>query len=165
MPSSLDYQVGGAYNPNKTYGPLQNVVSGSAATVTLTPQQSGSLVLFDSAAGIVYTLPSNIVGLTYDFFVSVTITSNAAEVATSVEASQFMLGTVDMATEATTPAANPGPKNFSANGTTHVEISMNGSTTGGIKGSWFRLTCITSTLWMCTGLIEASGTIATPFAT
>ena len=59
-----------------------NVVSGSGATATLTAQQSGSTVLFDRAAGIVYTLPAPQVGLKFRFMTTVTITSNAAKITT-----------------------------------------------------------------------------------
>ena len=50
-----------------------------------------------------------------------------------------------------------------ADGATNVKIQMNGTTTGAIKGTFVRFTCITATVWMCTGILEGSGTIATPF--
>jgi hypothetical protein len=143
----------------------QNVISGSGATRTLNETESGSLVLFDRAAGIVFTLPAPVPGIYFDFLVTTTITSGAAEVITHASAAK-MQGTVLSATEATTPAANPGPKFFSGDGAASVKISQNGSTTGGIKGSSFRLTCTgtTTNAWTASGLILASGTIATPFA-
>lgn len=141
-----------------------NIISGSGATVTLTSAQSGSTFLFDRAAGIVVTLPTPEVGLTYNFFVSTTITSNNAKVITS-SASVFLVGTISYSVLDATPGATGGPKFTSANGSTHVAITQNGSTTGGIQGTYFTVTCISSTLWMITGLVVASGTIATPFAT
>jgi len=141
------------------------VVSGSGATYTLKADQSGATVVFDRAAGIVFTLPAPIVGLYYDFVITTTITGGAAEVITNT-GTVFMQGTVSMALEATTPGANPGPKFFSGNGTAHVKISQNGSTTGGIKGTAFRLTCTgaTDNAWTASGIVLGSGTIATPFA-
>lgn len=140
------------------------VVSGSGATVTLSPSQSGQTILFDRAAGIIYTLPAPGVGMYFDFITTVTITSNAATVITDA-ATTFIQGTLSVATEATTPAANPGPKFFTGNGTTHIKIASNGTTTGGVLGSQYRLTCISSTIWSATGILLASGTIATPFST
>lgn len=174
--------VGGAFVPRDSYdrtgstesnltlttptisGQVGAVVSGSGATVTLTAAQSGALCLFDRAAGIIFTLPKPQVGLSFEFFVKTTITSNNAKIITD-SASTFLIGTVSSALEATTPGATAGPKNFSADGSTIVACTMNGTTTGGIIGSYLSLVCISSTLWMVTGLLEASGTIATPFAT
>ncbi len=138
-------------------GQKSNVVSGSAATVTLTAAQSGSTVLFDSAAGIVFTLPASTVGLFFDFVTTVTITSGSATV--TVPASSFMLGAVELLTSASAVT-------FAAygNGTSHVSIASNGTTTGGIKGSQYRVTCISATVWNVTGLLAGSGALATPFA-
>jgi hypothetical protein len=143
-------------------GAKQPVISGSGATVTLTAAQSGALCLFDRALGIVFTLPAAAAGLFFDFFTSVTITGGAAEVITAV-GTVFMGGTIVMALEATTPGANPGPKFFTGNGTSHVKISSNGSTTGGILGSKYRVQC-DGVNWFASGICLASGNIATPFA-
>ena len=140
-----------------------NTVSGSGATVTLREDQSGSVILSDRAAGIVFTLPSAKVGLKYTFIVSTSITSNNFKVITS-STSQFLQGTVLIGVEATTPGANPGPKLFSGDGSTHVAITQNGTTTGGIKGTRIVLECISSTVWNVTGTILGSGAVATPFA-
>jgi hypothetical protein len=141
-----------------------NTVSGSGSTVTLTEDQSGSVILSDRAAGIVFTLPSAKVGLKFTFIVNTTITSNSFKVITA-SSSQFLQGTIIMGVEATTPGANPGPKLFSGDGSTHVAITQNGSTTGGIKGTRIVVECISSTVWNVAGTVLGSGTIATPFAT
>jgi hypothetical protein len=52
-----------------------------------------------------------------------------------------------------------------ANGSTHLAVSMNGTTTGGILGTQFRVTCLSSTRWAITGINFGSGVVATPFAT
>ena len=143
---------------------INNVIAGSGATVTLTAAQSNSLCLFDRAAGIVYTLPAPAVGLKFRFFVATTITSNSAKVITNA-GTVFLLGTISYSVVDATPGATGGPKFTSANGTTHVAITQNGTTTGGIAGTYFECSCISSTVWMLTGLVVASSTIATPFAT
>jgi hypothetical protein len=161
LPNTADIQQGDAI-------PLDlvkiNSISGSGATVTLTAAQSGSTALFDRAAGIVYTLPAPEVGLLYKFFVSTTITSNAAKIITNA-ATVYLLGNVLSNTVGATPAAADGPKTFAGNGTTHIAISMSGTTTGGIIGTWVECECISSTLWAVRGVVCASGTIATPFST
>lgn len=137
---------------------ITNVISGVGATRTLLAGETGSTCLFDSAAGNIYTLPVPVPGMYFDFIQTVTVTSNAAEVDTDA-GTTFILGSVvNVKTDLTTLFAL-------ANGTTHVEISSNGSTTGGILGSQYRLTAITTTLWNITGYVLGSGAIATPFST
>lgn len=133
------------------------VISGQGATVTLTAAQSGSVCLFDRAAGIVYTLPAPAVGLYFDFYTTVTITSNAAEVDTDA-GTTFLMGSVVLGTD------NTASKSFLGNGTSHVKISSNGTTTGGILGGFYRVTCVSATQWSVNGNLAASGVLATPFA-
>jgi len=139
-------------------------ISGSGATVTLGQDQSGSVILMDRAAGIVFTLPAPKVGLKYTFIVNTAVTSNSYKIITD-SSTVFLQGTVMMGLEATTPGATAGPKLFSGNGTTHVAITQNGTTTGGLKGTRITVECITSTVWEVSGIVLGSGTIATPFAT
>ncbi len=142
-------------------------LSGQAATVQLTAAQSGTTCLFDSAAGIVYTLPTAVAGLYYDFVCTVTITSGAMEVATKNVATEFIGGGC-IIVGPDTPAANPGPKQFPANGTSHVALKADGGAKGGAIGSSFRMTCISSTLWVCHNAVIAAitgQTIASPFST
>lgn len=129
------------------------------AAATLTAADSGALCVFNSAAGDLYTLPVPEAGLWFDFVVTVTITSNAAKVITD-SASTFLLGTFVQSTDGTYTSAL-----HSANGTTHRAWSGNGTSTGGIKGDWFRLTAISATQWVIVGMGSATGSEATPFAT
>ena len=43
-------------------------------------------------------------------------------------------------------------------------IKLNGSTTGGIAGSWVRCTVLASAKYYVEGVLLGSGTVATPFA-
>ena len=135
------------------------VIGDAVATRTLTAKESGSLCLFDRAAGVVYTLPTPVIGMTFEFQTTVTITSGAAKVITSA-ATEFLLGTVILGinTSATTLACL-------ADGTSHRAISSNGSTTGGVQGDRYRLTAISTTQWVIDGVVSGSGSLATPFAT
>lgn len=139
----------------------QNVISGEAvATRTLNPNESGSLVTFDRAAGIVYTLPAARPGLYFDFVITTTITSNSAKVITAA-GTELLIGSL---TSVDTDTGNV-LVGFTGNGSTHVAITQNGTTTGGILGTKFRVTCLSSTRWIVEGNILGSGVVATPFAT
>lgn len=137
------------------------VVSGQGATKTLSVSDSGSTVLFDRAAGIVYTLPSAAAGLYFDFFVSVTITSNAAKVITAA-GTELLVGTI---INTDTDSSDAVASWKALVGSSYIAVSMNGSTTGGIKGDWLRFTCLNSTTWNVQGLTLGTSTVATPFAT
>jgi len=159
-PSTSFEQVGtGVPAVVKTQNKFVNSAEG--ATRTLLASESGMTCLFDRAAGIVYTLPATANNGTYfDFLTTVSITSNAAKVITGLS-TQFMLGGVIFGSA--TLAEGGGL--FAANGTTIVAISSNGSTTGGLIGSSYRLTKHSDTIWGISGICAGSGVTITPFAT
>lgn len=128
------------------------------AVATLTAADSGALCVFNSAAGDIYTLPVPTAGLWFDFVVVVTATSNNQKVITS-QATEFLLGTFVQSTDGTYTSALQ-----SANGSSIRAWTGNGSTTGGIKGDWFRVTAISATQWVIWGMGSATGSEATPFA-
>lgn len=138
----------------------RNTISGSGATVTLTAAQSGSNVLFDRAAGIVFTLPVPVIGLEYTFLTSVSVTSNAYKVITDAGTTLLTGSLMNIDTDSSNAVAA-----WTGDGSTHISVSMNGTTTGGLKGTWMRFTAVSTTLWLVTGVDEGSGTVATPFAT
>jgi hypothetical protein len=137
-----------------------SVYSGESATRTLLDKESGATFLFDSAAGIVYTLPAPVVGAKFRFKITTSITSNSAKVITN-SASVFLVGGV-LSANLTVAASGDF---FVANGTTHVAITQNGTDTGGLIGSEFEVECISATQWFVSGVICGSGTNADPFAT
>ena len=136
------------------------VISGQGATRTLSVDETGSTCLFDRAAGIVYTLPLAVPGLVYDFVVTTTITSNAAKVITGAGTELLIGGYMNVDTDTSNAVAA-----FTGNGSTHVAVSMNGTTTGGILGTKLRFTCLSTTRWMVEGIVQGSGIVATAFAT
>lgn len=138
----------------------REVLQSVGATRTLKAEESGSLCLLDSASGVVYTLPTPVEGMTFEFLATVAVTSNAYKVITAA-GTQFLLGAI-MGGSLT--VADSGDV-FQANGTTHVAISMAGSTTGGLVGTRFKLTAISTTQWAIDGIYVGSGTLADPFAT
>lgn len=139
---------------------MPNVISGVGATRTLLQSEHGSTCLFDSAAGNVYTLPTPVVGLSFTFVQTVSVTSNVSKVITAAS-TQFLIGGV---LSGSLDVATSGDF-FVANGTTHVAISQNGTDTGGLVGGVFTVTAISSTQWAITGVNCGSGTNATPFST
>lgn len=141
-------------------GMHREVIQSVGATRTLAAKESGALCLFDRAAGVVFTLPAPVLGMQFEFLATVAVTSNAYKVITN-SASVFLLGSV-MGGSLT--VADSGDV-FQANGTTHVAISMGGSTTGGLIGTRIRVTAISSTQWVIDGGYVGSGTLADPFTT
>lgn len=138
-------------------GQKEKVVASGGTTRTLTAADSGSVNLFDSAAGIAYTLPPTAVGLYFEFVTTVTQTSSAHSIVTP--ASSFLVGGINLviAASATTLAC-------SANGSSNTTISTNGTTTGGIIGGHYLVEAISATVWAISGQIFGSGTLATPIA-
>jgi len=137
----------------------RKIISDAVATRTLLAKESGALCLFDAAAGVVYTLPTPVAGMFFDFMTTVTITSNAAKVITNLS-TEFLLGAVSLVNDGATTA-----ESFLANGTTIRACSSNGTTTGGVAGDCYRVTAISTTQWAISGVLINSGTAATPFAT
>lgn len=140
---------------------LQQIISGSGATVTLTTDQSGATILLDRAAGITFTLPAPEPGLTYEFIASVSVTSNAYKFSTATQGTDFIVGDY-LSIDTDTASAVVG---FPCNGSTHDNFSMNGTTTGGLIGTRLKLTAISSTLWSISGFNEGSGVVATACST
>jgi hypothetical protein len=145
--------------PAVVTGHHRQVISGVGATRTLASNESGSVCLFDSAAGTVYTLPPPVLGMEFEFRVTVTRTSNAHKIITDA-ATTFLVGAVALLNNAATTG-----EAFSADGTTIRALSSNGTTTGGIIGDRYRVTAISTTQWSIEGVLVQSGTAATPFAT
>lgn len=135
------------------------LIGDAVATRQLTAKESGALCLFDLAAGVTYTLPSPVIGMTFEFFTSVTITSGAAKMITNL-ATEFLLGAIGTMNNAATTA-----EAFAANGSSIRSVSGNGTTSGGIAGDRYRVTAISTTQWLIEGLLINSGTAVTPFAT
>lgn len=125
---------------------------------TIAAEDSGALCLFSTAAGYTYTLPPAQVGLWFDFLVTTTITSVGAK--TICATGDFIVGSIFQSPDGTDLVAA-----HAANGTTHLAINMNGTTTGGYAGDSYRLTAISTTQWAIQGLSIATGSEASPFAT
>lgn len=138
-------------------GARVGVVNGSSGNTTVPASGSGAVFLFDTAAGITYTLPSPVVGAAYTFIVTTSVTSSNHKIITSA-GTVLLQGVI---TSATTTAS----VFESVIGTSNIAVTMNGSTTGGLVGTQLEFRCLSATLWQVFGTNFTSGTTATPFAT
>lgn len=139
----------------------RQVIQGVGATRTLLPEESGSLCLFDRAAGVIYTLPTPAEGMWFEFEATVSVTTNAYKVVTAAVATQFLVGGVGILSLTVAEAGDF----FVADGTTIAAISEDGATKGGLIGGSYRLIAISATQWAIRGITVGAGTLATPFAT
>lgn len=139
---------------------LHRQIIAAGSTKTLTAADSGALVLLDQAAGSVVTLPAPAEGIQFTFAVSVSVTSNSHIITVATTASQFLAGGIQQMIDTT--AVSEGQF---LDGATHITLTMNGSTTGGLIGTVLDFTGYSSTQWMVTGLVASSGTLATPATT
>jgi len=133
----------------------RRIIDITSSTATLGRNQSGSIVRFDRAAGIVITLPAGRAGLWYDFLVKTTATG--AHEVRAAGTTDRVGGTLVMA------ITNSQSKSFLGDGSTHKKVAMNGTTTGGIAGTYFRAFC-EGTVWRINGYALSSGTETTPFS-
>jgi hypothetical protein len=53
---------------------------------------------------------------------------------------------------------------FTANGSSNDFINLNGTTTGGVAGTWIQIVAVAADKYMVTGNVIGSGIVATPFA-
>ena len=137
----------------------REVIACGAAT-TLVAADSHALVLLDTAAGSILTLPTPVAGMTFDIAVSVSVTSNSHVITTAATATEFLAGGLQQMIDTT--AVSEGQF---LNGTSHVTLTHNGTTTGGLIGTYYTFTAVSATVWMVSGLNASSGTLATPATT
>ena len=130
-----------------------------AASVTLTRAQTGALCIWDKTDGATFILPASEVGLTYEFHVLTASSSVGQKINTP--ASSFFTGHLNK----WDLDGDTKPVPDTANAAEDDVFTFDGTTQGGIAGSWIRVTCVSSTLWLVTGLSMASGSLATSFTT
>jgi hypothetical protein len=166
--------LGGIYQQ----GPA-SIVAITAST-TLSPEAHGGRIISvggSLAAALTLTLPAintsanpttsgpgqdpstaNNQGVTYTIWVPTTISTNSLKIATN--GTNLFIGSV-LSIDTDTSGAAVG---FTANGTTNDFINLNGTTTGGVAGTWIQIFAIAANKYMVTGVVNGSGTVATPFA-
>lgn len=129
----------------------------TAATLTVDPTvQNGSVIPLNRAAGITVTLPASTGSqASYWFVLTATVTSNSTiiKVANSTD---IMVGEASIGSAGTAGMFPAIP--------TADTITMNGSTTGGVAGSWVELVDIAPGFWAVDAGLVGSGIAATPFS-
>lgn len=133
-------------------------VLASSGNTTLSQTQMGQTLLFDSATGITYTLPTPTVGAEYTFVVTTKPTSGNHKVITDA-ATTFLLGAV------TSGSASGAAVIFQGDGVADVAVTLDGSAAGGFIGTQMKFKCVSSTLWAVTGQNICYGPPNDPFAT
>lgn len=137
-----------------------NVAAGS--TYAVQAKDFGKTILLNTLTGSVATLPAAVgSGGKIRFVVSLAPTSNNHIIkvsnTTDVIAGVCVLAPTTIAQAVTVNSAE-------AAGGTDDTITMNGTTSGGIVGSWLELEDTAAGLWTLKGQLVASGTLTTPFS-
>lgn len=148
--------AGGYFSNLPITGPRVGKILASSGNTSVLAVNSGYTYLFDTAAGITYTLPAPVVGATFTFVVTTTVTSSNHKVITSAGTVLLQGAIVNGTTTASVFASAPAASNIS--------VTMNGTTTGGLIGTELNFRCLSATLWQVSGTNFSSGTTATPFA-
>ena len=150
----------GSPGGSRVRGLARQVISGLGATRTLLPGESGALVLFDRAAGIVITLPAitaQDIGMNFEFLVSVTGTGSYS---IDTDAATTFIGGGIYGGSTTAGGGDAFPGTIASD----VSIDLDSTLTGEDVGGWVKVTAVSTTEWVAQGLTFGSGTLATPFA-
>ena len=140
-------------------GQVRQVISGEGATRTLLSSESGALCLFDRGAGIVYTLPAPLVGLEFEFLITVEGSGGSYSIDTDA-ATTFIGGGI----AAVSTAVAEGGDSFIATIASTVSCDFDSAVTGRLVATHVKFTCISSTVWVVDGVSHGVGTLLTQFA-
>lgn len=133
---------------------LQTTAAGSTLTASKTTH-AGRLILLDTVSGSVVTLPASTgSGDRYSFVVTGTLSSNS-HIIKVANASDTMSGYGNVRS-----ATGVGFFTVTASDT----ITMNGTTTGGVIGSYVEIRDVATNVWEVRANLVGSGTAATPFS-
>lgn len=143
---------------NRVADASTRIVNATAATLTVTEADHDSkVVTLNRAAGIAVTLPAATgSGTKLQFIVGTTITTNGSTI--KVVGNDIMTGLALLAQDAADTVV--GFETAADSDT----ITLNGTTTGGIKGDCVELIDIAADLWWVKVVGSATGTEATPFS-
>ena len=148
-------------SPSAHGGRIITVGGALAATTTLTlPTINTSANPTTSGPGQDPNTVNNL-GVVYTIWVPTTITTSTLKIATNGTGDLFVgdLFGVDTDTSNnlvvyTAVAAN-----------SYDNINLNGGTTGGVAGTQIQIVAVAANTYMVKGVVNASGSVATPFAT
>jgi hypothetical protein len=145
-------------NPVDHGGRIISVGGSLAAALTLTlPTISAATNPITSGPGQDPNTTNN-QGVLYTIWVPTTISTSSLKIGT--DGTDKYIGAVLSIDTDTTDAA----RGFVA-GASDDFINLNGSTTGGVAGTWIQIYAIAALQYMVKGTVLGTGTVATPFAT
>jgi hypothetical protein len=149
-------------------------------STTLTPEDHGGRIIAvggSLAAALTLTLPAinvsansttsgpgqdpstaNNEGVVYTIWVPTTISTSSLKIGT--DGTDKYVGSITMNDVDADGAALVGFFAAAANDF----INLNGTTTGGVAGSWIQIVAIAANKYMVNGTVLGTGTVATPFA-
>ena len=132
------------------------VVNTTEALALTAAAHAGRIVTANHATGFAITLPEAIGnGDVYTVFYGTTVASGSATIVAPSASTSFLGGCgISTNISGVTIICNTGDDT----------ITMNGSTTGGLLGTWFRFTDVASGIFMLEGFLCSTGTEADPFS-
>lgn len=142
--------------------PQNPIIVASAATLVMSEKlHDGKTILLSKSGGIAVTLPpATGSGMKLRFVVGVV--STTGYVLSAYVGTDLVKGMIIGAS--TTDSATDAPRTW-VPGSTDDTITLNGTTTGGVKlGDWIELEDVSTTMWAVKGMVTQSGTEATPFS-
>jgi hypothetical protein len=144
-------------NPVDHGGRVISVGGSLAAAVTLTlPAINTSANPTTSGPGQDPSTANN-EGVVYTIWVPTTISTSSLKIGTN--GTDKYVGSL-LSVDTDSSGAVVG---FTA-ASTNDFINLNGTTTGGVAGTWIQIVAIAANKYMVTGVINGSGSVATPFA-
>lgn len=165
--------LGGFY----VQGPT-NIVNITASTTLNVADHAGKILTVGGtiASNIVLTLPAinttsnpnysgpgtdpntqNNQGAVFTIFVPTTIATSSVKIGTN-GTDKYIGSILTIDTDSSGAMAGFAP------GATNDFINLNGSTTGGVAGSYIQITALSSAAYMVQGVVNCTGSPATPFA-
>lgn len=144
-------------NPTDHAGRIISVGGSLAAAVTLTlPAINTSANPTTSGPGQDPSTANN-EGVTYTIWVPTTISTSSLKIGTN-GTDKFVGSLLSVDTDSSGAVVG-----FTA-GASNDFINLNGTTTGGVAGTWVQIVAIAANKYMVTGVVNGSGSVATPFA-
>lgn len=136
----------------------QPIADATATALTLDRETHANTTLVcGNASGKTITLPAATgTGDTYTILFDVTVTASDTYVIQVGDATDSFYGGVSISTDVA------GVTELAVSG--DDTITMDGSTAGGLLGSWVRVTDVKTNVWMLEGFICSSGNEATVFS-
>ena len=135
----------------------RRVIDLDEATKTVTAAESGAIFTFDGTACTV-TLPQAAVGLEYTFVFAATAVSSIVTTQTADGLAGALLTTTAALNNTNLSATTTIVDSWA---TTIDTMTFNGTTQGGLVGSWVKVVAVSATMWAVSGVNIGSGTLVT----